>query len=738
MNGNDIDRRSFLKVMGWGGAGVALAGCDMPTTVTLEEGKETVVSYLMPEEYVIPGRGVWYASTCQQCPSGCGIHARVREGRVLKIEGNPSSPVNKGGLCMMGQASVQSHYNPDRITKPMMRSGGSLVEVSWDDALAALKTKTGEGAEGSKVAWLTGTVSGHQRVLLDGHLDALGTDKHFSYEVINGAVVRAAAKAVYGDEQPEYDMANASVVLSIGSDLLGASDSPMNYSRQYAEFRNAPRGTLVQVESSMSLTGGSADRWLAVRPGTEGTLAMGLANLLLSKHGKDGSGLSAATKAAISSFTVDVVVKETEMQAADVESLAQLLADKGANSLVVVGGVATGYSHGYQTAVASMLLNVILGSVGKTVKSAGGFPFEQLSAQAGSTGGLFEFTDSANKGDIDVVFVYGTNPVFTAPTSTGFADSFAKVPYKVVLSQFEDETTVLADLVLPLASGLEEWGTHVAAHQTAEKSISIQQPVMEKLYKETKGFGDVLLDLLKIRNEADFGKFDDYYAYLVSAFGALPADFKGGADDKTFWQNALSSGVVAVEASKADLSVAKVDVKVASYAKDASRPYNLTASARLGLWDGRYANIPWLQEAPDVISKAVWGSWVEMHPITANRLGVKTGDFVKVESEHGSIEVPVYAHRGVHPDAMAVPMGQGHKEYGRFAKGVGVNPLSILANAKDEQTGELALSSTRVNVSKVSFNEEDKMVRFGGSESQVGRKLVASIKADVFNRTEGA
>ncbi len=737
MNGNDIDRRSFLKVMGWGGAGVALAGCDMPTTVTLEEGKETVVSYLMPEEYVIPGRGVWYASTCQQCPSGCGVHARVREGRVLKMEGNPNAPVNKGALCMMGQASVQSHYNPDRLTKPMMRSGGSLVEVSWEDALAALKTKTGEAVKGDRVAWLTGSVSGHQRVLLDSHMNSLGSAKHFTYEVINGAVVRAAAKAVYGDEQPVYDMANAAVVLSIGADLLGASDSPMNYSRQYAEFRNAPRGVLVQVESSMSLTGGNADRWLAVRPGTEGTLAMGLANLLLTKHGKDGSGLSAATKAAIAAFTVDVVVEETEMQAADVESLAQLLADKGP-SLVVVGGVATGYSHGYQTAVASMLLNVILGNVGKTVKSAGGFPFEQLSAKAGGTRGLFEFTEQANKGEIDVVFVYGTNPAFTAPESTGFVDSFSKVPYKVVLSQFEDETTVLADLVLPLASGLEDWGTHVAAHQTTEQAILIQQPVMEKLYKETKGFGDILLDLLKIRNEADFAKFDDYYAYLVSAFSALPADFKGGVDDKTFWEGALSSGVVAVKAGDADLSVGKVDVKVGRYEKDASRPFNLIASARLGLWDGRYANIPWLQEAPDVISKAVWGSWVEMHPITANRLGVKTGDFVKVESEHGSIEVPVYAHRGVHPDVVAVPMGQGHKEYGRFAKGVGVNPLSILANAKDDETGELALSSTRVNVSKVSFNEEDKMVRFGGSESQVGRKLVASIKADVFNRTEGA
>jgi len=101
------DRRNFLKMMGLGGVGTALAGCDLPSTVTLEEGKEEVVSYLMPEEYVIPGVGVWYASTCTQCAAGCGVHGRVREGRILKMEGNPDSPLNNGKLCMMGQGGVQ-------------------------------------------------------------------------------------------------------------------------------------------------------------------------------------------------------------------------------------------------------------------------------------------------------------------------------------------------------------------------------------------------------------------------------------------------------------------------------------------------------------------------------------------------------------------------------------------------------------------------------------------------------
>src|SRR3569832_520028 len=120
MSGNEINSRDFLKIMGWGGAGVAIAGCDMPSTRTLEEGQEEVTAYLLPEEYVIPGIAVFYASTCQQCPAGCATHNRVREGRVLKVEGNPESSLTFGKVCQMGQAGLQQHYIPAREGRVLM------------------------------------------------------------------------------------------------------------------------------------------------------------------------------------------------------------------------------------------------------------------------------------------------------------------------------------------------------------------------------------------------------------------------------------------------------------------------------------------------------------------------------------------------------------------------------------------------------------------------------------------
>jgi len=118
------------------------------------------------------------------------------------------------------------------------------------------------------------------------------------------------------------------------------------------------------------------------------------------------------------------------------------------------------------------------------------------------------------------------------------------------------------------------------------------------------------------------------------------------------------------------------------------------------MWDGRHANIPWLQEAPDQITKVVWNSWAELHPRTARKLGVKTGDAVRITSSEGTIEANVYVYKGIHPDAIAVPMGRGHEAYGRYAQGRGVNPLKILKPVTDAKTGELATVATSVQVAR--------------------------------------
>lgn len=739
-----MNRRNFLKTMGWGGAGAALTGCDLPSTVTLEEGKEEVVSYLMPEEYVIPGVGVWYASTCTQCSAGCAIHGRVREGRVLKLEGNPDASLNNGKLCMMGQAGVQGHYSPDRVTKPMVRKGDSLSETSWENATTLLQEKLG-AVSGDRFAWFTGTVSGHQSALVSNHLEAMGSKQHFVHEVVNNSVSQAVNRDMFGEANPRVRIDKASMVLSFGADFMGASLSPVHYAGQYAKFRTKEqRGLLVQVESKMSLTGGSADFWLPIKPGTEGILALGIANLLLNKIKLSDAGIPEDVRKLIDDHNITEVARTTGIAGHRIQRVTQLLTERSP-SLVLAGPSVEGHAHGYASTAAVMMLNHILGNVNKTIESAGEFPFAQLMAKQGGTADLIAFADAAKGEKLDAVIFYGSNPIYTAPYALRLKESMSKIGFKLAISQFMDETAMAADLVLPLASPLEDWGTQVPQHQAENSVIHVQQPLMEKLSTETRGFGDILLSLLKQRNNDEYGKFEDYYAYLRHAFAAMPGSVKNNAvSNNEFWNNALQKGVIDVASDTGSLKS-----NVISFTTPASKgegkgastgSLTLIPSPRLGLYDGRHANLPWLQEAPDQISKVVWDSWAEIHPDTAEKNGIGSGDLIRLDSLHGKIELRAVLFKGVHRDAIAVPLGQGHEAYGRYAKDLGQNPLTILDATTDVKTGELAMYSTQVNVTRIGPSDPLGIVRIGAGsgDSQAGRKLVVTVPAKQTSGKGGA
>ena len=128
----DFSRRQFLKTLGLAGT-AALAGCSEPA--------RHLIPYVIPPEDIVPGEATWYASTCRECPAGCGMLVKNRDGHIIKVEGNPQHPVNTGKLCPRGQASVQGIYNPDRFREPMLRdAGGRLRPIPWDEAIKRAET----------------------------------------------------------------------------------------------------------------------------------------------------------------------------------------------------------------------------------------------------------------------------------------------------------------------------------------------------------------------------------------------------------------------------------------------------------------------------------------------------------------------------------------------------------------------------------------------------------------------
>src|SRR6185295_6852451 len=208
-----IDRRRFLTVLGaTGGGALALSGC---STARVEK----LIPYLVQSEDQVPGVATWYSSTCTECPTGCGLHVRTREGRAVKLEGNPDHPVNQGKLCSRGQAGLQGLYNPGRLKGPMARAAnGELQEITWDDAIARLAAKLGPA--GNKVAVISGAGRGTFSDLLREWVTALG-GRLVRYQTFDAEPLRAANRQVFGlDQVPAYDFAKAKYIVSFGADFL--------------------------------------------------------------------------------------------------------------------------------------------------------------------------------------------------------------------------------------------------------------------------------------------------------------------------------------------------------------------------------------------------------------------------------------------------------------------------------------------------------------------------------------
>jgi molybdopterin-containing oxidoreductase family iron-sulfur binding subunit len=267
------------------------------------------------------------------------------------------------------------------------------------------------------------------------------------------------------------------------------------------------------------------------------------------------------------------------------------------------------------------------------------------------------------------------------------------VKHVVSFSSSSDETTELAWLGLPAHTPLEAWGDH----EPVAGVRGLQQPVMAPVF-DTRQLGDILLGVAKELGDPVQSAlpYEDFLEYLRGEWARLA----GKADFEAFWTDALKRGGLFEErppqAVKLSASL-RFDADTAPPAADA-RALALVAYPSLQLYDGRGANKPWLHEIPDALAQASWGSWAELHPDTCRSLGVTSGQLVSLESPHGRIELPALPSPHVRPGVVAVPIGQGHTAYGRFAKDRGQSPLRLLPAAPEAASGGRVFAGTRVVV----------------------------------------
>jgi anaerobic selenocysteine-containing dehydrogenase len=756
-----MERRSFLKISAISGAVTALESCGSP---------EQQLIRFIPDEDLVPGIATWKPGVCTLCSAGCGTLVRVMEGDAevvrngrtglikmglaKKLEGNPEHPVNRGKLCARGHAALQVLYHPDRIANPLKRRGprGSpdFQEISWDDALAELTSRLTDlrsSGNAASLTFLTRPLRGQRRELIERFLKAFGAGPSIPYEPLDEAVLRHASLLSFGSAAlPTLDLARADYLISFGADLLGTWNSPVAQSIGYGEMRQGRpgrRGKFVQVESRMSQTGANADEWIPCRPGMEGVLALGIAHVILSDKLRPrdarsrASALIAGWSEGLPDYTPETVARQTGIASDTITRLAREIAAANA-SAAIIAGAPLAQSNGIFNALAVNALQALL-EVGRTEPPILSFtpqpPIATVTASAAAAMSHFatlnSLTQAIVKNDAHapkILLLYDANPVFGAPANLQFREAIAKVPYIVSFGTFIDETSAFADLILPDHAPLESWVDDIPESGAAQSVVSLAPPAVHPLHN-TRAMPDVLLDVAQRLGgpPAAALPWKSYDAMLRAAYVPLRQHSGAAAQSEDdFWTKITTQGgwwgpATATKTESASAAPAHAAIKFAEAEFDGSAqefPFYFLPFPSQAFRDGSLAHLPWLQEMPDVITTAMWSSWVELNPKTAAQLRIAPGDLVEISSQHGSVRAPAILSPGIAPDLVAMPIGQGHENFSRFGSGRGANPLSILAPLAEGETGALAWAGTRVKLARVGGVEEGKLITFAGGMSQ--------------------
>ena len=704
--------------MGGSATAVAAAACGVPEKELLVQS-----SIEMPED-MVTGLDNWYATIDRQNRSPLGVVVRVMEGRAKKVEGNVDYPVNRGKHNAVAEAGLQGLYHPDRIGSPLIRTGqrgeGKWEQLSWTDAVSRVAERLG-AASGEETVLITDPVGAHMGLVVNRFAEALGA-KHMSYEPLERTVLKASMKQVFDqDAMPDFDIENAAYILSFGVDFLNTWESPVRYARGYGHFRqgeNRERGKLVHFDSRFSMTGANADEWVYVKPGYEGEVALAIANVMIAAGVPGSLGqiqfLTRDGSNRLERFTPEAVGSRAGVAPERIIRIARDFLSHPPG-LAIGGGSAAAHSNGLFNLNAIYALNYLSGSVGKE----GGVVFNPpppirhfpLAPDATPFSDFWDLAGRMSGGQVKALLVRNADPFYGLPDNTAIRQASFNVPLIVSFSNRFDDTTMLADIILPENHYLEDWGTDIPDPGPGYQTIGFQQPVVRPFFESrgphlgTKNFGDVLMTLAQVL-EKDLDLDADNFKSLIENDAVRLRKMDRGsvraANDKLFWNTVLQRGGWWDASMREDSqhwgSSYSFPTSAQGPSTGGSGDFHLIPFETTGLTDGRGADLPWLQATPDPITTATWRTWVEINMKKAEEMGINEGDVVKVTSEQGSIEALAYPHPGISPDVVAIPVGQGHKGGGRYAKDRGANVLSILSPVTESETGALAWAATRVNV----------------------------------------
>ncbi len=678
-----MDRREFLS----GGLVAATAGLALDACAPESYG---IIPILIPEEPFVPGEESWLRSTCFECEALCGIRVRKIDGRLVKVEGDPEDPASRGGVCARGQALPQAMYHPDRIQGPLIREGergsGRFTKVTWDEALDRIASELSRGRDEAKVSWcgfLTGDVTGHRDRMVERFLAAMGEGRRLRHVPFDrGPILRAHEIATGHRSLFDFDMSQASYVVSFGAEILESDRSPVRFARALAEMRQGRpgrRGKLVMVGPRLSLTAANADEWIPARPGFELDLALAVSSILLERSLHDsgaGTGASAFRDFLLAQVKPSDVAERTGVALPRIEKLALELAQHRP-AVALAGNASVGSRRGVALALAVSHLNALIGaySDGGLLRGNAEVPgFASESSGSRSLAGELLSGRALPR----VLFVSDTNPAHSLPPGFGFGEALSQ-SFVVSFASFPDETMQMADVVLPESMSFERFEDALPEFSLAPFARLSGPLLMRPLY-DTRSMPDALIALAHRMEMRESFPEESYEQTLREAWAPLGS-----------WEERLASGGFVGEAALVPVTFATPDRRyrfaiepLEAALSEASSGRTLHIYPTTAFGDGRSARLPYLQDLADPVTGIRWGSVVEIAEGDARELGIRSGDRVELTASDRTVSAPAHVSQGIVPGVVALAAGQGHTANGRHAEGRGVNAYSLLEAAVNE------------------------------------------------------
>jgi Fe-S-cluster-containing dehydrogenase component len=628
-----MERRDFLKMMG-------LFSGTMVSSWSWNFGQEFLVSQVMkPEEGVLPGEPVFSFSTCMECPAHCGLMVNSRDGLPVKLEGNPNHPVNRGALCIRGQASLMRLFHPERVRTPLQRGAdGRLMPIGWDEALETIrKTLSDARAAGHWNAYLAGHTTGSLAALIDECCGNLGLERLPEVTLYHHGAVRAANEALFGLRRlPQFHLRSVDALLTIGTDLFETYVSPVRFAREFAA-KDRPSLAWFHAESGLSLSGTKADRRLIVRAGSEAEL---LAYLL--RHIRLRQPVPPDIMAAVPAVSRNQVAERTGLQADDLDALVQALA-KARQPLVLADGPATAQPGGLKIALLAALLQWSLGAIPAAVDFAAAENYDRL----GTFSDLQELAARCRRKAPGVVMLSRIHRFDGVPDLPAALEGAG---LRVGLTDFLYPAMETCQLILPLSHALESWGDAIPRAGIRSQIRPIFRPM-----HDSRAEGDILLQLM--------GRTDmTYKEYLFDRWKPLSA---------RWWKE----GVVEWNP---DAVPVKLNPEAAAVFQSGPWPAPLQTpvlmvAPSLRSYDGRSRVIPLLHEIPDPLTVVSYGEYAAIPRSVGKAKHLSNGDEVRLDNRDSAWKAAVRLHPALPDWIVQVP----------------VDAAAGLPRTIDRETGEL-------------------------------------------------